>query len=187
MLSVRNFCIEPDGEHNLEKKNTICEWKYMQPDINYKMRDMLIDWMCKVSIIKKYNCLNSIPFAVIISDLFLTQTIFLSRNTYQLIGICSLTIANYIINNSLTIDDKEASYLTDGTYTPKEVCNMLKNIIKACENRLEVFTFKNVDYNHIDVLSKILTLLTPKYDYKTMEKYLSKYFPTVDLECEDLL
>jgi hypothetical protein len=164
--------LEPEVE--IKHIDFIADWSKKRKDLNFKMRKILVEWLCDVGL--KYNCLNAIPFCVILTDYYLNR-IDVIRKNLQSVGICSLIISNYILNNNTNINDVIAVYITAEAYSKDEIYTMLKNIISTCENKINPFNFYiEPSYINNQTLQMALTSINPRYTYKKLRKVLETYF-----------
>ena len=99
-----------------------------QPEINEKMRAILIDWLIDVN--NKFNFREETLFITInIIDSYLSKKK-IKRCNLQLLGVTALFIAckqNEIIFRRL----KEYAYITDNAYDINDILNMEKDILKT--------------------------------------------------------
>ena len=98
-------------------------------EITLSNRETLLEWLIEVK--TEYN-LSTVSYlrAQHILDRFCYKTQNIKRNNYQLIGITCLWIASKIEEVS-SIDSKEIVYVTDYTYTMKELLKMEKTILNT--------------------------------------------------------
>ncbi|XP_054160699.1 G2/mitotic-specific cyclin-A-like [Oppia nitens] len=132
-----------------------------QPEINAKMRSILIDWMVEVT--EEYKLHDqTLFFAVNYIDRFLSH-MSISRQSFQLLGTAALFIASKY-EEIYPPDLSEFVYITDDSYTKHQILNMEKLILKALDFEISAPT----TYYFVE---KLLTQL----DLISNVKYLAKY------------
>lgn len=174
--------MEPETE--IYHIDFVGNWLKKQPNLNFKMRTILIEWLCDVAYSK--NCLNAIPFAIFITDYYLNTSNIFFREYYQLLGICALSISNFILNNMKNIDTDYCVFVCDKAYNENEIDEMFVNIVNKTNNKLHIFNFNiNKTTTNSNILKSALTSLTPRYTYKKLQDQLNNYFGIDELEVED--
>jgi len=108
-----------------------------QQDINSSMRSILIDWLVEVSEEYKLN-VETLYLAVNYTDRFLSQMSVL-RGKLQLVGTASMYIASKYEEISPP-DVSEFVYITDDTYTKKQVLRMEHLLLKVLDFRMNTPT-----------------------------------------------
>lgn len=104
-----------------------------QIDITSSMRSILIDWLVEVCEEYKLN-LETLYLAVNFTDRFLSQMSVL-RGKLQLVGTASMYIAAKY--EEITPPDvNEFVYITDDTYTKKQVLRMEHLLLKVLDFRM---------------------------------------------------
>merc|ERR1711981_997027 len=115
--------------------NYLPKWNYMtkQPDITFAMRSILIDWLIEVG--EEYKPQTETLFlAVNYIDRFLSY-MSVQRAKLQLVGTaCMFIAAKY--EEIYPPDVTEFVYITDDTYTKKQVLRMEHLVIKVLEFEL---------------------------------------------------
>lgn len=111
-----------------------------QADINYSMRSILIDWLVEVSEEYKLNT-ETLYLAVNYTDRFLTMMSVL-RGKLQLVGTTAMYIAAKYEEISPP-DVEEFVYITDDTYTKKQVLRMEHLTLKVLNFRMNTPTINN--------------------------------------------
>lgn len=108
-----------------------------QADLNPKMRSILVDWLIEVHM--KYKMSDDTLFlAINIIDRYLSLRV-VPRQRLQLIGV----VAMFIAAKFEEIDPPRAhefAYITDNTYSKKEVVNMEARLISVLEFKVVVPT-----------------------------------------------
>jgi len=108
-----------------------------QQDINSSMRSILVDWLVEVSEEYKLN-METLYLAVNYTDRFLSQMSVL-RGKLQLVGTASMYIASKY--EEITPPDiSEFVYITDDTYTKKQVLRMEHLLLKVLDFRMNAPT-----------------------------------------------
>ncbi len=98
-----------------------------QPDINEKMRAILVDWIVDVHL--KFKLFHETLFlAVNILDRFLERTT-VSRQKLQLVGITSMLIASKY-EEIYPPEIKDFVYIADNAYTKDEVIEMEQQMLR---------------------------------------------------------
>lgn len=108
-----------------------------QQDINSSMRSILVDWLVEVSEEYKLNT-ETLYLAVNYTDRFLSQMSVL-RGKLQLVGTASMYIASKYEEISPP-DVSEFVYITDDTYTKKQVLRMEHLLLKVLDFRMNTPT-----------------------------------------------
>lgn len=108
-----------------------------QQDITSSMRSILIDWLVEVSEEYKLN-IETLYLAVNYTDRFLSQMSVL-RGKLQLVGTASMYIAAKYEEISPP-DVTEFVYITDDTYTKKQVLRMEHLLLKVLDFRMNTPT-----------------------------------------------
>jgi len=108
-----------------------------QQDINSSMRSILVDWLVEVSEEYKLN-VETLYLAVNYTDRFLSQMSVL-RGKLQLVGTASMYIASKYEEISPP-DVTEFVYITDDTYTKKQVLRMEHLLLKVLDFRMNTPT-----------------------------------------------
>ncbi|KAL5011884.1 hypothetical protein ScPMuIL_010435 [Solemya velum] len=100
-----------------------------QPDITISMRSILVDWLVEVS--EEYKLHRETLFlAVNYIDRFLSQMSVL-RGKLQLVGAASMFLAAKY-EEIYPPDANEFAYITDDTYSKKQVLRMEHLVLKVC-------------------------------------------------------
>jgi len=123
-------------EKEIESFMRSIESKYMskanymikQPDINEKMRAILIDWMVEVHLKFKLGE-NTLFSSVNIADRFLESQI-VSRQKLQLVGVTAMFIASKY-EEIYPPEIKDFVYICDNAYTKEEIISMEQIILKV--------------------------------------------------------
>ncbi|CAG2113312.1 unnamed protein product [Medioppia subpectinata] len=132
-----------------------------QPEINAKMRSILVDWLVEVT--EEYKLLDQTLFlAVNYIDRFLSL-MSISRQSFQLLGTAALFIASKY-EEIYPPELSEFVYITDDSYTKQQILNMEKLILKALDFDVSAPT----TYYFIDKFSTDLQL-------ESIIKHLAKY------------
>jgi len=113
----------------IERKFRV-DYTYMQrqPEVNSKMRSILVDWMIEVS--DEYKLHEETLFlAITLIDRFLSS-MSIARQSFQLLGTTALFISSKY-EEIYPPDINEFVYITDDSYTKYQVLNMEKVLLKA--------------------------------------------------------
>jgi len=99
-----------------------------QPEVNTKMRTILVDWMVEVS--DEYKLHEETLFlAINLIDRFLSS-MSIARQSFQLLGAAALFISSKY-EEIYPPDINEFVYITDDSYTKLQVLNMEKLLLKS--------------------------------------------------------
>lgn len=123
---------------NSEEKN-LPKWNYMakQNDITHSMRSILVDWLVEVAEEYKLQT-ETLHLAVNYIDRFLSYMA-VQRSKLQLVGAaCMFIAAKY--EEIYPPDVAEFVYITDDTYTKRQVLRMEHLVLKVLEFNLSVPT-----------------------------------------------
>ena len=141
-----------------------------QPEINEKMRAILIDWLIDVN--NKFNFTEeTLYLAINIIDTYLSLKK-IKRCNLQLLGVTALFISckqNEIIFRRL----KEYAYITDNAYNEQDILNMENDIFQTLEFNIlfpSALTFFEILCHNFDILDK-----ENKDDKKNLEFNLGKF------------
>ena len=125
-----------------------------QPEINEKMRAILIDWLIDVN--NKFNFTEeTLHLTINIIDTYLSLKK-IKRCNLQLLGVTALFISckqNEIIFRRL----KEYAYITDNAYNEQDILNMENDILKTLEFDIlfpSALTFFEILCNNFGLLDK---------------------------------
>ena len=141
-----------------------------QPEINEKMRAILIDWLIDVN--NKFNFTEEpLYLAINIIDTYLSLKK-IKRCNLQLLGVTALFISckqNEIIFRRL----KEYAYITDNAYNEQDILNMENDIFQTLEFNIlfpSALTFFEILCHNFGILDK-----ENKDDKKNLEFNLGKF------------
>ena len=141
-----------------------------QPEINEKMRAILIDWLIDVN--NKFNFTEeTLYLAINIIDTYLSLKK-IKRCNLQLLGVTALFISckqNEIIFRRL----KEYAYITDNAYNEQDILNMENDIFQILEFNIlfpSALTFFEILCHNFGILDK-----ENKDDKKNLEFNLGKF------------
>lgn len=149
-----------------------------QPEINEKMRVILIDWLIDVHIKYKLHC-ETLFLTVNIIDRYLScinikfnSTTFVARSKLQLVGVCAMLLAAKY-EEIWPPGVKECVHITANTYTREEVLQMERAICTALNFRLTVPTAYQFAVRLVNVLERddifpgTITDISSNKDYDT--------------------
>ena len=151
--------------HNLlnEEKELKNLFGYMenQPDINEKMRAMLIDWIIDVHFKFKLKS-DTLFLTVWLIDRYLSEKQ-MKRGRLQLLGVTSMLIScKYEEIYSPEVFD--FVYITESSYEKKDIINLEFEMLKMLEFNVTIPTSNNF----YEIISSLL-------NFNTQEFYLGKY------------
>merc|ERR1711915_1103197 len=129
---IYNYLKESESKH-------LPKWNYMakQTDITHSMRSILVDWLVEVSEEYKLQT-ETLHLAVNYIDRFLSYMA-VQRSKLQLVGAaCMFIAAKY--EEIYPPDVAEFVYITDDTYTKRQVLRMEHLVLKVLEFNLSVPT-----------------------------------------------
>lgn len=111
----------------------------LQPDVNAKMRAILVDWLVEVS--EEYKlCADTLYQAINYIDRYLSAQV-AQRNQLQLIGVtCMWLAAKYEEIYPPNVAD--FCYITDNTYAKEQLIQMEEVVLKRLNYELTVPTAK---------------------------------------------
>lgn len=140
-----------------------------QGDISTSMRSILIDWLVEVSEEYKLNT-ETLYLAVNYTDRFLSQMSVL-RAKLQLVGTASMYIAAKYEEISPP-DVTEFVYITDDTYTKKQVLRMEHLLLKVLDFRMNTPTTNNFLTHYLRFLKMNGHMVSSKVDH--LARYLAE-------------
>ncbi|KAG2498047.1 hypothetical protein HYH03_003808 [Edaphochlamys debaryana] len=140
------------------------EYLSQQPEINSKMRSILVDWLVEVS--EEYRMVpDTLYYAVSFLDRVLSvQRV--SRSQLQLVGItCMWIAAKY--EEIYPPNVGEFSYITDNTYSREQLVQMEEEVLKKLKYELTVPTAKTF-------LRRLLQVCNPDDQLHFVSNYLTE-------------
>jgi len=140
-----------------------------QQDISTSMRSILIDWLVEVSEEYKLNT-ETLYLAVNYTDRFLSQMSVL-RGKLQLVGTASMYIAAKYEEISPP-DVTEFVYITDDTYTKKQVLRMEHLLLKVLDFRMNTPTTNNFLTHYLRFLKMNGLMVSNRVDH--LARYLAE-------------
>jgi len=140
-----------------------------QQDISASMRSILIDWLVEVSEEYKLNT-ETLYLAVNYTDRFLSQMSVL-RGKLQLVGTAGMYIAAKYEEISPP-DVTEFVYITDDTYTKKQVLRMEHLLLKVLDFRMNTPTTNNFLTHYLRFLKMNGHMVSSRVDH--LARYLAE-------------
>lgn len=140
-----------------------------QQDITGSMRSILIDWLVEVSEEYKLHT-ETLYLAVNYTDRFLSQMSVL-RGKLQLVGTASMYIAAKYEEISPP-DVTEFVYITDDTYTKKQVLRMEHLLLKVLDFRMNTPTTNNFLTHYLRFLRMSGLIVSDKVEH--LARYLAE-------------
>ncbi|GFY95972.1 similar to CYCLIN A3;4 [Actinidia rufa] len=144
----------------------------VQKDVNANMRGILVDWLVEVA--EEYKLLSdTLYLSISYIDRFLSANV-LNRQKLQLLGVSSMLVASkYEEINPPNVDD--FCYITDNTYTKKEVVKMEADILNYLKFEAGSPTIKSF-------LRKITRIAQEDYKTPNLElEFLGYYLAELSL------
>ena len=136
-----------------------------QPDINYSMRSILVDWLIEVS--EEFSMDNrTLYLAVAYIDRFLSL-MSVQRSKLQLVGTASLFVAAKY-EEVYPPDASDFVYVTDDTYTQEQLLRMEQLILKTLGHNVSLPTV-------VDFLDIFLAAVGCKLDENSELRFLAMY------------
>jgi cyclin B len=123
--------------YQAEARDAVTPYMDSQPDINSKMRAILIDWLVEVHMKFRlvpetlYLCVNLIDRYCIMADI--------RRSELQLVGVTALLIACKY-EEIYPPEVRDCVYITDRAYNRQQVLDMEQDILDRLEFRITVPT-----------------------------------------------
>lgn len=112
-----------ENEVEMPQEDYINETNEGKREVTFKMRAILLDWIYEISNKKHFNILEAFGLTVNLIDLFCSQYV-VKKTELQLVGVCCLHLAcTVILEHQPDIEDY--IFMTDGTYTKKQMEDML--------------------------------------------------------------
>ncbi|PNW85728.1 hypothetical protein CHLRE_03g207900v5 [Chlamydomonas reinhardtii] len=145
-------------------RRAIPDYLDSQPEINSKMRSILVDWLVEVS--EEYRMVpDTLYYAVNFLDRVLTlQRV--SRSQLQLVGItCMWIAAKY--EEIYPPNVSEFSYITDNTYSREQLVAMEEEVLRQLKYELTVPTAKTF-------LRRLLQVCSPDDQLHFVSNYLTE-------------
>lgn len=140
-----------------------------QQDISTSMRSILIDWLVEVSEEYRLNT-ETLYLAVNYTDRFLSQMSVL-RGKLQLVGTAGMYIAAKYEEISPP-DVTEFVYITDDTYTKKQVLRMEHLLLKVLDFRMNTPTTNNFLTHYLRFLKMNGHMVSSRVDH--LARYLAE-------------
>lgn len=108
-----------------------------QPDINEKMRSILIDWLIEVHL--KFKLMPETMYLTVnLIDRFLEKTP-ISRRNLQLVGVTAMLLASKY-EEIFAPEVRDFVYITDQAYTKEQILRMEAAMLTAVDFKLSVPT-----------------------------------------------
>eukprot|EP00826_Nyctotherus_ovalis_P015292 TRINITY_DN14334_c0_g2_i2.p1 TRINITY_DN14334_c0_g2~~TRINITY_DN14334_c0_g2_i2.p1 ORF type:complete len:342 (+),score=44.04 TRINITY_DN14334_c0_g2_i2:108-1028(+) len=109
----------------------------LQPDVTEKMREILLDWLVEVH--WRFKLLpETLHLTVNLIDRYLEKTVIL-RNRLQLVGIAAMVVACKC-EEVHPPELKDFAFVTDNTYSQKQIAHMEYRLLKALSFRASTVT-----------------------------------------------
>ena len=149
-------------DENYFYQKIISQYMLYQNDINYKMREILVDWLIDVH----FHCnfqQKTLFQCVLIMDALLSK-VPIKKISFQLLGIAALLISckeNEIIYPSLI----KFSQLTDNAYTPNQITFMEQKILKIL--KFDIFAPTSDEF---------FSIISEFFQFNEEQKYFGQYF-----------
>ncbi|KAM4097037.1 hypothetical protein ACJW30_08G151000 [Castanea mollissima] len=165
-----------------EGESRVRDYMDSQPEINARMRSILIDWLTEVH--RKFELMPETLYLTInIVDRYLSRT-FVSRRELQLIGISSMLIAcKYEEIWAPQVNDFIC--LSDYAYTGEQILVMEKAILGKLEWYLTVPT------PYVFLVRFIKASVSPDKEMENMVFFLAEIglmnYPTISLYCPSMI
>jgi tRNA A-37 threonylcarbamoyl transferase component Bud32 len=123
-----------ENEVEMPQEDYINETNEGKREVTFKMRAILLDWIYEVAGKQHFNILEAFGLTVNLIDLFCSQYV-VKKTELQLVGVCCLHLACTVI---LEQQPEIADYIfmTNGTYTKKQMENMLMLIFTTLKGVL---------------------------------------------------
>ena len=149
-------------EKNLKLKINPNYMESLKPEINEKMREILVDWLIEVH--HRLGFKRKTLFQTIyIIDLYLSYKT-IGRSQFQLLGIASLLISSKL-NEIYWPKAEEYVCFTDNAYTLQELLKMEINIMKLLNFDILIPTAEEF-YN----------IISKTYEFTKVQHFLGEYF-----------
>lgn len=184
LLTNSQFCEEYTEEIEVHTKSLekfyMVKANYMkiQPDVNEKMRAILIDWMVDVNLKFKLKD-DSLFLAVNIVDRFLEKEI-VKRQKLQLVGVTAMLIASKY-EEIYPPEMKDYIYICDNAYTKAEILSMEQHILNVLGYNLNVtspYRFLNYFYHKFNPGAKVYNMSLYFIELSLLEYKFLKYKPS---------
>lgn len=138
-LKVANYVTDLfQNLYNEEGKGRPKRYMNNQPDINAKMRSILIDWLVEVHM--KFRLVpETLYLCVNIIDRYCSLNLSIKRSKLQLVGVTALFVACKY-EEIYPPEVRDCVYITDRAYDREEVVEMEQHILKILEWKIYVPT-----------------------------------------------
>ncbi|CAJ2631730.1 unnamed protein product [Trifolium pratense] len=143
-------------------------------NVDSQMRKKVIDWLIQKHYEQKLNS-ETLYLSINILDRYLSKTEFevTTQSNFELIGVTALLLASkYEQKSAVGVYDVE--YMADYAFTPDEICEMEKIILKKLNWVLSVPT------TYVFLVRNIRSCLLPDEDRRIMEN-LASFFSELSL------
>ncbi|KAI3823733.1 hypothetical protein L1987_05173 [Smallanthus sonchifolius] len=173
-LRVAEVCLAVDlpNPSLLKWRPSVNYMKTVQRDITQEMRGILIDWL--VEVCEEYRLgVETFYLTVTLIDRYLSK-MYIEKQRLQLLGItCMLIASKYEDITAPRVED--FCFITDGTYTRKEVLDMEHEVLDALGFHLSVPTVNKF-------LRRFILAAQSSYKVPVVElEYLAKYLAELTL------
>ncbi|XP_075634674.1 G2/mitotic-specific cyclin S13-7-like [Castanea sativa] len=165
-----------------EDESQVHDYMNSQPDINVKMRSILIDWLIDVH--RRFELMPETLYLTInIVDRYLSKKI-VSRRELQLVGMSSMLLAcKYEESYCLKVDDLVC--ISDYAYPDTQILVMEKAILEKLEWYLTVPT------PYVFLVRYIKASVAPDLEMENMVFFLAElglmHYPTTILYCPSMI
>ncbi|KAK9072074.1 hypothetical protein SSX86_008506 [Deinandra increscens subsp. villosa] len=156
----------------LKWRSSVNYMKTVQRDITQEMRGILIDWL--VEVCEEYRVgAETFYLTVTLIDRYLSK-MYIEKQRLQLLGItCMLIASKYEVISAPRVED--FCFITDGTYTRKEVLDMEWEVLDVLGFYLSVPTINKF-------LQRFILAAQSSYKDPVVElEYLAKYLAELTL------
>lgn len=154
-------CLREAEVSKMSKSNYLEE---LQPDVNAKMRAILVDWLVEVS--EEYKlCADTLYQAVCYIDRYLSLQV-AQRNQLQLIGVTCIWLSSKY-EEIYPPNVADFCYITDNTYAKEQLIEMEEVVLKALDYQLTVPTAKTF-------LRRLLQVCNPDELLHFLSNYLTE-------------
>ncbi|KAK1436080.1 hypothetical protein QVD17_01855 [Tagetes erecta] len=156
----------------LKRRPSFNYMKTVQRDITQEMRGILIDWL--VEVCEEYKLKSeTLYLTVTLIDQYLSK-MYIEKQRLQLLGItCMLIASKYEETIAPRVED--FCFITDGTYTRREVLDMEREVLDVLNFHLSVPTV-------IKFLRRFILVAQSSYKVPIVElEYLAKYLAELTL------
>ena len=156
-----------------------CDQLNQQPEVNHKMRSILVDWL--ISVHKRFKLqAETLYLTVSLIDRYLAKKS-ITKQQLQLVGVASVLISTKY-EEIYPPETRDLVYITDRAYTKEQILNMEMDILSTLDFSITVASqLRFVErYSKVAALDpQSVSLARYLIELALIEQHMLKYSPSV--------